>query len=1508
MEPVQLVVRATARLYQRISALFILSGAFVGLLFFLLYFVANSSYLFPLFDGIVNPQFRGRIGFERLNWGPNPGALKLIKPKIWRPDGKEIFAADSLVIDEVKLGGLLRQNIEVSGFVVEAGRLHLTARSSQQSLDWQGNPKQLFDIEETFWPPGPRYDTGEPAGVLVSVSGIALRDFTVRLDMPEASIVQEGVSIEGGRFEAEPDAQRVRMSASRLHAEKSELRVRREDSGPPPLEGTPDTYYQWTIDELRLRNYTWRDDVFSLDKVRLAVDGDPVSLDHYRMDLRVPGPPEMGGKISAEVADLSRHLSQFGLSEIRGPVSLKLSGRGPPDAFAGTFSVDGRQLSVFGETVDRLRIQGTQDADGLIDLDRVEVTALKGIVDGQATFDPVADRLAGELTLSGVDLNAVQYPLPQIVDTVGIGRWRGELGFRARGMMGPSPQYSTHGRLLSNASVRRGQGLGKAVDLEWALKIDEPMITVHTLVLTSDQLKVTARGNVDLVGAKNRLRGQLSVRDVSLLSADLGVNLSGTVDDSAWFLTGPLASPKIEAEIAAQQLQYDVYPAADFESLLTYDGGRLIFEPKGTMLRIANGETAVRGYIDVNAPRTPLNLSLSMRNVAVEAFPLPTPTKQYGRVSADVTFAGPTNALSVEGQVRGLLCVRLPNGEELPKGCQKFNEGALTDKKRRPRYVRMDAAGRWKGQDVTVDSLKVLSKEGRETAIDLEGQGRLNLARQDFEAKVKLTGLLLPEVGRLTRVEGEPALPVRGSVSIEVDAQGDFTRPTGNGRLTLRGLGYDQYPLGDGVLLVDAGGEVVSITGKVFEKFQITAGVPTRQQGRLANAELTFDALSIEDFLPQMEGLPIKTSLGGRIEAKVNLFRGKIHGINAHLDQLETTYQISTQTGSQAQENIQSFLVSNVEPVKISLRHEVVNIDNFLLSVDRAGGVVERSSPSAILAPIAGRTLGGPATIPSGVVNVAASFVLPMIEQATLPVNETRVKLAGTVGTDQTLDLAATGIVNLDLVQPFLKSIFTEMSGSSSFDLQLSGTTSNPRPEGILQLFLNQAQPRSNVIGGELRMEEVATFRITPETGPYPLRDDGTPMGGLIKLLMVDLDAFGRPTQLAGKPMRIIRDESELNVTQLAVDFEEFIPQDVEVKTSFVEQEVNVPRVLRATLGTPLGKELTFQMTHKNSERQRLKEPLFSLEGDLNVFWGEYVADIDIDPTAALTDTFSGKTQQKSVDVFEANPALRRLKLKLRLMGDGDFYIKNKISDLDVDLGLEIKLALEEISGYLAPKPETATLEDESWERLQIEGLITVLPDSTLDYANQKFDVSNGRITFDKNIFVNALVEAKREYDVGGSAPEEVKLTVEYEQPDQATPSKPKIKLSTASGLSKVQAASLVFTGRLPSDITAGAAGAGGAAAGLLLAPIMNLVERPLEDTFDFKLNLAPDADGQLTIGSELNFSQRLRGSFRLVGSADKSYGLELQLNNRLFLELESEQSETDVDTTLRFRGTWELD
>jgi len=654
--------------------------------------------------------------------------------------------------------------------------------------------------------------------------------------------------------------------------------------------------------------------------------------------------------------------------------------------------------------------------------------------------------------------------------------------------------------------------------------------------------------------------------------------------------------------------------------------------------------------------------------------------------------------------------------------------------------------------------------------------------------------------------------------------------------------------------------------------------------------------------LPQLAALPILTRLGGRVEAKANLFRGEIHGVFAQFDQLEAVYTLESESGGGLK--AQPIIVSNVEPVKLSFRHEVLNVENFLLSVTGESDDSSRSSDADRLVPIAGRSLGTPMGLPGGVANAVAGMTLPMLEDATLPMSESRVKINGTVGTDETLDLTATGLVNLELMQPFLNSVFSRMSGSSSFKLQLGGTADSPLPEGTIQLFLGPSQPRSNVVGGEIRMREVATFHVMPKIGPH-FRDDGTIMGGVLGLRLVELDEYGTPIEGTPDPIRFLRDELELKVTELSVDFEEFVPHRVALSATFVEQELNVPRVLRATLGTPLGKDVKFEMSHHGPEGKRLTEPLFTLGGDLKVFWGEYIADVNIQPVEGITNTVSGKSQQQSVDVFEANPALRRLKLDLKLLGDGDFHIKNKIADLA--LALEIKLELNEIYGFLAPKPQTETLDDEVWEAIKIDGSITVLPDSTLNYANQEFEVSHGRVTFDENTFIKALVEAKREYNVGGSASEEVRLTVTYEQQTRATRARPNITFTTDSGLSNLQAASLVVTGRLPSDI-AGAAGAGGAAAGLLLDPLMNLIERPLEDTFDFKLNLTPDSSGQLTIGSELYFTQRLKGSFSLVGSNDKSYGLELQLNNGLFLELDSAQTEADVDTTLRFRGTWELD
>ena len=111
----------------------------------------------------------------------------------------------------------------------------------------------------------------------------------------------------------------------------------------------------------------------------------------------------------------------------------------------------------------------------------------------------------------------------------------------------------------------------------------------------------------------------------------------------------------------------------------------------------------------------------------------------------------------------------------------------------------------------------------------------------------------------------------------------------------------------------------------------------------------------------------------------------------------------------------------------------------------------------------------------------------------------------------------------------------------------------------------------------------------------------------------------------------------------------------------------------------------------------------------------------------------------------------------------------------------------------------------------------------------------------------------------------------------------------------------LVLTGSYPENLS-GAAGAQPAAE-MVLAPLLNLVERPLEDTFNVDLTLTPVSSGTLYIDANKILSRRLRLYSRvLVGEDDQGspqqFRLEYQINNIAYGQLTNEQSSNRVSTS----------
>ena len=120
----------------------------------------------------------------------------------------------------------------------------------------------------------------------------------------------------------------------------------------------------------------------------------------------------------------------------------------------------------------------------------------------------------------------------------------------------------------------------------------------------------------------------------------------------------------------------------------------------------------------------------------------------------------------------------------------------------------------------------------------------------------------------------------------------------------------------------------------------------------------------------------------------------------------------------------------------------------------------------------------------------------------------------------------------------------------------------------------------------------------------------------------------------------------------------------------------------------------------------------------------------------------------------------------------------------------------------------------------------------------------------------------------------------------------------------------LVLTGSYPENLS-GAASAQPATE-VVLAPLLSLVEAPLEDTFEVDLTLTPVSTGTLYIDANKVLSRRLYLYSRvLVGDEQdgnpQQFGLRYQINNVAFGELSNERLGTNISTTGRLKLRVEL-
>lgn len=1453
MDTTRIVLRATARLYQRISAQLILLAAFFGLVWFLVYFTINSSYAVRLFDGLANAQFRGRIAWSRITWGPLPWRIEILEPVLVGAHDRPIITADAVEVGELRLLELLSGRIAASDITIVRPVVRLTGRPHPEAFDEMGRPKVQLDLPQMFWPPGPLLDDGQPGGPPpLDFEDIRIERGTFVLDMPFVSITTEGIDVSDGRFEMRPGPEGPVMGigAGELRLDRGSVRVLRGETATAPLDARREEVYAFPVEGLRLRHFRWHGERFSVARLAARHRGDRLLVDNYRMRLDTPGIPWMAARVELAVQDVATHLAQFGVEGVSGPALLTVEGRGEIDAFDGRVTAAGDGLQVGPVRFERYVLAARKDPDDRLHLDGLEVGAFGGRVTVEGGVGLRSGRAWAEVWPVDIDPTALPIELDRRLQRL--------LG---GGVSGPIfahvAELFDHERVITASAdlrfERRGRpmfGLGPSTRLRLDGRMAGTAITVSRLDLDSGSTALDARGGLDLDGMGAALSGRLAVGALGPALAELGLDLSGAVTLD-WKLSGALDAPLARATFDGRDVRFAPIPAVDVKGKADFRGGWLslddvIIDPRDRSDRDAR--IAVRGRIGVDRPRIPLDLRVDARGIDLGPLPL-------GPVAGDI--GGRVDVVATVG------------------GTARRPKGSVKGRVLRPRWKALDfrllrLEGSYDGATARVDDLALF---GRAEQPLLDASGRFTPRTGAYAGEIALERIPLTLVEKIAppevpRPEHVP-YPLRGSVSARLSGEGTLEEPALDGAVTIDGLGYEAYALGEGALQVGASERTLTVTGRLFDRFDVDVRMPTVDDGRETTGTVRFEKLAVERLLPQLAEQPLETELTGAVTARLDVFEGRLKHVGARLDGLRARYTLDGDP----------FVVAAPFPVEVGFDGRRAEIGALTLSVVR-GDAAETGEEES-----------------RAEVEVRGGVTLEERDGKTRPM----------------LDLAATVGADLPLVQPLAASVFTGMTGRAEAELSFEGPADDIRPAGTVRIDDASLVPRSSTVGSLIEFDS-ARFRIRP-------MPEGAPAIGTCRDAKVrgkrrrPHGAFVLDLPPEAPQLTVVRDESTVALDELSVEFRRFVPDRIRVRVNGDDLALNVPRVLRGTFDVDDVRVELCQHQSEGPDRMRL----IVGPGAVEVVQGEYTADITSvsEINRGFTDNLRGAAATRTVSVFERVPLLQQLYFDgLEATCEGDFYVRNQITVLTLDL--ELKFALERIQGLLTERSGA--------EELKIAGDMSIMADSQLIYARRPFEVTRGDVIFGQNSVIDADVEATHTFrlradesgttttfDQGGGDVrlEEVTLRATYRLRDWQSPADLNIEMSSNSGLSSYEIVVLVLTGSLPD--TLGGVASAQPATELLLGPLLGLIERPLEDTLDVDLSLTPASSGTLFIDADKLLSRRLRLYSRtLVGDEDgtipQTFGLEYSINNTATAELTNESAGNLNSTSGRLRLRFELD
>jgi outer membrane protein insertion porin family len=610
--------------------------------------------------------------------------------------------------------------------------------------------------------------------------------------------------------------------------------------------------------------------------------------------------PDVDGALEADFR-LSTAVVRELFPELRATGELDGTARLALDASGLSIEADFRGAGLHWDEIGPFAADGRlRLADRRLELVGGSLAGYGGRADVDASWELEQDRQSVAIEWTGVDLGALAEDLDPDLRLPAEARVSGEGGFATEGFALDA--------LTGGASVRaegRVRRSGAPVAASAQARVGDGIVTIESGTLEAGGARLDAAGRVTTGG---ELDGSYRLRVGDLarageMAAMLGapappVDLAGTLEARGG-VSGTLADPRWTASVERQSVAVAGRPAAlDADARgdeRSADVRRLTAEIGGGSIHV-DGRVSWRGV-------TTLALRLEVDGVDLCSLDARGRAPACGVLDAGGELAGTLDdpRWSLAGEVSQL---RARRGSLAP-------DSDATASLPAPGLLRFRA--RQQDGRVVIDELRGLLEGGA-----VEGTGSYDLAARELDGELRIVDL--PLVSVLPAGEGWSSL--RGLLDVVIELDGPLETPRGQALATLRELRFEDQPLPDVEMVLEAGGAGdLELQAKAGGPEPFLIGRVELEPPYPLQADLFLGAIPRQAVVDLLHRLPYRVSnplLDGRVaidaalEPPVELHvRGEVERLEADYGRLRLAAEPFTVAGDREGLRIEGLLLQS---------------------------------------------------------------------------------------------------------------------------------------------------------------------------------------------------------------------------------------------------------------------------------------------------------------------------------------------------------------------------------------------------------------------------------------------------------------------------------------------------------------------------------------------------------------------------------------------------------------------